>query len=154
MAVSSSALLSSSTITVIVCHCRHRCHHGVVVAWCRLPPLSSSSLPSTTIATPPTTESALPCPRSPPPPVAVSPSLPSRLPMVPSWTGMRHRFPPVQCSKCRSRPRPPCRKKGQLCQRRRHGRHNALVSSPAAGVGPTFASRAAAAGQATATAAR
>jgi len=74
--------------------------------------------------------------------------------MAPSWTGMQRRRPPVQCGDYRSRPLPPCRKTGQLRQRRRHGRHDASVSSPAAGVGSSFASQAAAAGRATATAAR
>jgi hypothetical protein len=52
----------------------------------------------------------------------------------------------VRRSKCRSRTRPPRWDMGPLRQRRRH--------SPAAGGKPSFASRAAAAGQATATAAR
>jgi hypothetical protein len=41
---------------------------GLVVAWCRLPPPSSSPLSSITTATLPTTESGLPRLRSPPPP--------------------------------------------------------------------------------------
>jgi hypothetical protein len=121
---------------------------GLGVAWCHLPPLSSSSLLSTTTATLlPTTESVPPLFSS--PPVAVSPSPPSQLLMVPSWTGIRHRHPPVQCRECRSRPRPPCQKTGLLHQRRHHCHHNALVSSPAASVGPSFASWAASASRAT-----
>ena len=121
---------------------------GLVVAWCRLPSLSSSSLSSTTTATLlPMTESVPPLFSS--PPVAVLPSSPSQLLMAPSWTGIRRRRPPVQRSKCRSRPRPTCRKTGQLRQRRQHCRHNALVSSPAASVGPSFAFWAAAASRAT-----
>ena len=73
-----------------------------------------------------------------PPPVAVAPSPPSRSPMAPSWTGMRRRRPLVRRGECRSRPRPPFRKTGQLCQRRRHDRRNASVSSPAAGVRPSL----------------
>ena len=68
-----------------------------------------------------------------PPPVAVTPSPPSRSPMAPSWTGMRRRRPPVRRGECRSRPRPPFRKTGQLRQRRRQDRCDASVSSPAAG---------------------
>ena len=98
-------------------------------------------------------------PASPPfssPPVAVSPSPPSLSPMAPSWTGMRRRCPPIRHSECRSRLHPPCRKTGQLRQhrqRRRHSRQDASVSSPAAGIGPSFPSWAAAAGRATATSA-
>ena len=68
-----------------------------------------------------------------PPPVAVAPSPPSRSPMAPSWTGMRRRRPPVRRGECRSRPRPPFRKTGQLRQRRHQDRCDASVSSPAAG---------------------
>ena len=71
---------------------------GLVVAWCRLIPSSSSPLSSTADATPPTTASPPPRrvlpPRDPPPPVAVAPSPPSRSPMEPSWTGMRRQCPP------------------------------------------------------------
>ena len=56
----------------------------------------------------------------------------------------------VRRGKCRSRTRPPRRDTGSLRQRRR----NASVSSLTAGGRPSFASRAAAAGRATATAAR
>ena len=72
-------------------------------------------------------------PFSSPPPVAVAPSPPSRSPMAPSWTGMRRRRPLVRRGECRSRPRPPFRKTGQLRQRRRQDRCDASVSSPAAG---------------------
>jgi hypothetical protein len=41
---------------------------GLVVAWCRLPPPSSSSLSSNAVTTLPTTESMPPHPCSPPPP--------------------------------------------------------------------------------------
>ncbi len=59
--------------------------------------------------------------------------------MAPSWTSMRRRRPPVQHGEeCRSRPRPPFRKLGQLHQRRRHGRRNASVSSPETGVRPSL----------------
>ena len=71
---------------------------GLVVAWCRLPPPSSSPWSFTANATPPTTTSLPPHlvlhhPLRPPPPVAVAPSPPSRSPMAPSWTGMRRRCP-------------------------------------------------------------
>ena len=71
-----------------------------------------------------------------PPPIVAAPSLPSRSPMVLSWTGMWRRCPPVQCGECRYRPRPPFRKTGQLHQRRHHGCRNASVSSPVVGVRP------------------
>jgi hypothetical protein len=73
-----------------------------------------------------------------PPTVTVAPSPPSRLPTAPSWTGMQRRRPPVRQGECRSRPRPPFKKTGQLRQRRRHGRRDALVSSPAAGIRPSL----------------
>ena len=60
---------------------------------------------------------------------------------------------PVRRDKCRSRTCPPLRDTGPLRQRHRRNRHNALVSSSAAGGRPSFTSRAAAAGRATATAA-
>jgi hypothetical protein len=63
-------------------------------------------------------------------------------------------FLPIQRGKCCSRKRPSHRGTGLLRQRRRHDRRNASVSSPAAGGRPSFASRAAAACRATATAAR
>jgi len=50
---------------------------------------------------------------------------------------MRRQRPPVRHGECRSRPRPPFRKTGQLRQRRRHGR-DASVNSPAAGVRPSL----------------
>ena len=114
---------------------------GFIVAWCRLPPAAAVTVflilvvqrrrnptnDGINTASPPF--SSLP--------VAVAPSLPSRSPMAPSWTGMRRR-PPVRRSECRSRPRPPFRKTGQLHQRRRHGRRDASVSSPAAGVRPSL----------------
>ena len=62
----SPSLSSTATIVTIM---------GLVVAWCRLPPPSSSSLSSNAAATLPTTESTPPHPRSPPPP---SPSRPLR----------------------------------------------------------------------------
>jgi len=43
---------------------------------------------------------------------------------------------------------------GQLCLRHRHSRRDASVSSPVAGVRPSFASQAATNGRVTATAAR
>jgi hypothetical protein len=61
---------------------------------------------------------------------------------------------PVRRVKCRSRTRPPRRDMGPLHQRHRHDCRNASVSSLAAGGRPSFASRAAAAGRVTATAAR
>ena len=53
---------------------------------------------------------------------------------------------PVRRGECRSRPRTPRRGTGPLRQRRRCGRRDASVSSPAAGVRPSFASQATAAG--------
>ena len=47
---------------------------GLVVAWCRLPPPSCSSLSSNAASTLPTMESTPPPPRSPPPLIAVAPS--------------------------------------------------------------------------------
>ncbi len=67
---------------------------GLVVAWCRLPPPSFSSLPSNATTTPSTTKS--PPPAILPLPVAVAPSVPSRSPMAPSWTGMQRQCPPVR----------------------------------------------------------
>ena len=61
---------------------------------------------------------------------------------------------PVRRGECRSHPRTPCRGTGPCRQRRRVGRRDASVSSPDAGVRPSFASWAAAAGRATATAAQ
>ena len=72
------------------------------------------------------------------PSVAIAQSSPSRSPMAPSWTSMRHRRPPVRHGECRSRPGPPFRKTGQLRQCRHHGRRDASVSSPAAGVRPSL----------------
>ena len=60
----------------------------------------------------------------------------------------------VRRGECRSRPRTPCRGTGPCCQRRCCGRRDASVSSPDAGVRPSFASWAAAAGRATTTAAQ
>jgi hypothetical protein len=61
---------------------------------------------------------------------------------------------PVRRGECRSHPRTPCRGTGPWRQRRRRGRRDASVSLPAADVRPSVASRAAAAGRATATAAQ
>jgi hypothetical protein len=60
---------------------------------------------------------------------------------------------PVRCGECRSRPRTPCRGTGPWRQHRRRGCRDASVSLPAADARPSFASQAAAAGRATATAA-
>ena len=156
---SSSSMLSSSTIAVVVCHHRYRCHHGV--GCCFVPSAATVILilviqrrhnptnEGITTASPPfsSPHAILPLP------VAFPPSPPSRSPMAPSWTGMQRQRPLVRRGECRSRPCPPCRKTGQLCQRRRHGRRDASVSSPAARVRPSFIYRAAATGWATATAA-
>ena len=64
---SSSSSLSLSTITVMSATTAIVHIMGLVVAWCCLPPLSSSSLSSTATATPPTMASPPPRPRSPPP---------------------------------------------------------------------------------------
>ena len=61
---------------------------------------------------------------------------------------------PVRRNECRSRPHTPHRGTGPWRQRRRLGRRDASVSSPAAGVRPSFASWAAAAGRVTKAAAR
>jgi len=154
---SSSSLLS--TIAVIVCHRRHCCHHGV--GCCFVPSASTVILilvvqchrnptnEGITAGSPPFSAPPVILPL----PVAFPLSPPSRLPMAPSWTGMQRRRPPVRRGECRSRPCPPCRKRGQLCQRRRHGRRYASVSSLAARVRPSFTSRAAAASRAMTTAA-
>jgi hypothetical protein len=156
-----SSLSSSSTNTVIVRHCRHRRHHWV---GCCL--LLSAACCHTNILTivfhrrrNPTND-GIPAalPRPPPPPPAIppppSPSRPLRPPDRP-WRRVscvmdRHAalMPSllVRHGKCHSRTRPPRQDTGPLRQRCRH--------SPAAGSKPSFASRAAAAGQATATAAR
>ena len=112
--------------------CRHRHPHHCV--HCRRNPTNNEIT------------ATLPChhpPLQPPPTVAVAPSPLSRSPMVPSAS-----MPslPVRRGKCRSRTCPPRWDMDPLRQRRRH--------SQAAGGIPSFASRAAAAGQATATAAR
>jgi hypothetical protein len=126
---------AATVILTIVVQRRHNPTNEGITAAAASPPFSSP-------------------PAIPPLPVALFlPSPPSQLPMAPSLTGMQRRRPPVRRGECRSRPCPPCRKTGQLCQRRRHGRLDASVSSPAARVGPSFTSRAAAAGRATATAA-
>jgi hypothetical protein len=122
---------------------------ALVVAWCRLPSPSSSPLPSTADPTPPTMVSRpprlvlLPPLRS-SPPVAVAPSPPSRSTMAPSWTGMRHQCPPSRSDvasaalACAPLAQAPPSRTPQCLGLRR----------------PSFASRAAAAGRATATAAR
>jgi hypothetical protein len=157
LAVSSSS--SSSTNTVIVRHYRHRHHHGV--GCCLVPPAAtptSSPLSSTADATPPTTASPpprlvlRPPLRSPPPP-SLSLSRPlrpldrpwRRASCVMDWHAASMPSLPVRRGKCRSRMRSPRRDTGPLRQCRRH--------SPAASGKPSF-SRAAAASQATATAAR
>ena len=90
---------------------------GLVVALCRLPAPSSSSLLSNAAATPPTKESPQPRPRSPPP---LRSSLPCRLPALYALSiahgaildSMQRQRPPVQRGECRSRPCTPCRKTG------------------------------------------
>ena len=156
-AVSSSS--SSSTNAVIVRHCRHRRHHGV---GCCL--LLSAACRHTYILTivfhhrhNPTNDGVpATLPRPPPPPAIPPPPSPSRplCPLDRPWRRAscvmdRHAalMPSllVQRGKCRSRTRPPRWDTSPLRQRRCH--------SPAAGGKPSFASRAAATGQATAAAA-
>ena len=129
---------------------------GLIVAWCRLIPSSSSPLSSTAAATPPTTASpphhlVLLPPCDPPPPVAAAPSPPSRSPMAPSWTGMRRRFalPPGPTRQVPLPHAPPSSGYGPIAP--------APPSQTPQCLGlhrPSFASRAAAAGWATAPAAR
>ena len=137
---------------------------GLVVAWCRLPPPSSSPLSSTAAASNPTNDGVPTASPHPPPPPAIPPP-PSLLrslrplnhqsPMAPSWTGMQRRRPPSWSNAASAAPaRTPRRDTGPLHQRRRRDCRNASVSSPAVGGRPSFASRAAAAGRATVTAAR
>ena len=76
-----SPLLSATTAIVAIM--------GLVVALCRLPPPSSSSLSSNAVTIPPTKESPQPCPRSPPPMRSSSSPLPSR-PLPPLDRPWRH----------------------------------------------------------------
>ena len=111
---------------------------GLVVAWCRLIPMSSSPLSSTAAATPPTTAS---------PPfrlVLLPPPSPSR-PLRPLDRPWRCNGPacgvdtlPVRRVECRSRPRPTRRGEGPLRQCRRHGRRNASVPLRRSAVDPTL----------------
>ena len=102
---------------------------GLVVAWCRLPPPSCSSLLSNAASTLPTMESTPPPPRSPPPPNRRRAL--SALSIAHGAILDRHAasMPSGRRGKCRSHPRPPFRKTGQLRQRRRHGRRDASVST-------------------------
>ena len=153
LAVSSSS--SSSTNAVIVRHRRHRRHHGV--GCCLVPPDSVVILTIVVHRRRNPTNDGIPAAstRPPPPPISVAPSPPSRSPMTPSWTGMRRQCPPSRSDAASAAPaRAPRRDTGPLLQCRRHDRLNASVSSPAASGRPSFASRAAAAGRATGTAAR
>jgi hypothetical protein len=113
----------------------------LVVAWCRMIPLSSSPLPSTAAATPPTT--APPSPRLVPPPLRPPPccrrALSARsithgavMNRHAAWTPSRSNV-----SSAAPAPHPPCWGAGPLRQRRRHGRRNASVS-PAVGGRPSF----------------
>jgi hypothetical protein len=130
---------------------------GLVVAWCRLPP----HLHPHHCRPPPTQPHQRRHPRrltssSSPPAIPLPPPSPSR-PLRPldrpwrrascvmDWHAASMPSPPVRRGKCRSRMRSPRRDTGPLRQCRRH--------SPAASGKPSF-SRAAAASQATATAAR
>jgi hypothetical protein len=82
------------------------------VAWCRLPPPTSSPLSSTVAENPPTTASpphrlVLSPPLRPPPPRHRHALPPSRSPMASSWTGMWRRRPPDQTRRVPLPPVPP-----------------------------------------------
>ena len=117
VSLSSSSSSSSIAVIVIVRHRRHRHHNGswgwlLFVAWCRLPPPTSSPLSSTVAENPPTTASpphrlVLSPPLRPPPPRHRHALPPSRSPMASSWTGMWRRRPPDQTRRVPLPPVPP-----------------------------------------------
>ena len=140
LAVSSSS--SSSTNAVIV---RHRHHHGV--GCCLVPPAVTIILTIVVHRRCNPTNDGIPAASPRPPPPLRSP--PPRCRRALSALSIAHgavmdrhtaSMPslPVRRGKCRSRLRPPRRDTGPLRQRRRHDRHNASVSSLAAGGRPSF----------------
>ena len=128
----SPSLSSTAAIVIIM---------GLVVAWCRLMPPSSSSLLSNAATALPTTESLLPHPCSLPPPRRRRAL--STLLIAHGTILDRHVASTLSGSSARREPlplpsTPPFLKTGQLCQRRCHGRRDASVSPPAAGVRPSL----------------